>query len=157
MELVSEEGKVLSVPKKVALLSKMIKEAVEDDDDDDQAVPCPNVKYSILSKIMDYNKYYLENKMTEIEKPLKSQNLNEIVDEWYAKFIDVEQEMLFQVILGANYLDIQPLLDLSCAKVASMIKGKSPEEIRNLFNIKNDFSAEEERQIRDENKWCDEM
>ena len=38
--------------------------------------------------------------------------------------------MLFELILAANYLDIKSLLDLTCAKVASMIKGKNTEEIR---------------------------
>ena len=33
--------------------------------------------------------------------------------------------MLFEVVMAANYLDIKPLLELSCAKVASLIKGKS--------------------------------
>ena len=37
-----------------------------------------------------------------------------------------------------------------------MIKGKTPEEIRKTFNIKNDFSPEEEEQIRKENEWCEE-
>lgn len=32
-----------------------------------------------------------------------------------------------------------------------MIKGKQPEEIRKLFNIQNDFTPEEEAQIRREN------
>jgi hypothetical protein len=32
-----------------------------------------------------------------------------------------------------------------------MIKGKTPEEIRKLFNIVNDFTPEEEAQIRKEN------
>lgn len=43
--------------------------------------------------------------------------------EWDAKFVEVEQEMLFELILAANYMDIKSLLDLTCAKVASMIKG----------------------------------
>jgi S-phase kinase-associated protein 1 len=53
-------------------------------------------------------------------------------------------------------MDIKPLLDLTCASVASMIKGKSPEDIRQTFNITNDFSPEEEAQVREENKWCEE-
>jgi len=44
------------------------------------------------------------------------------------------------MILAANYMDIKSLLDLCCAKVASMIKGKTTEEIRKTFNIKNDFT-----------------
>ena len=57
---------------------------------------------------------------------------------------------------AANYMDIKPLLDLACAKVASMIKGKTPEEIRKRFNIKNDFTPEEEEAVRAENKWAEE-
>ena len=34
--------------------------------------------------------------------------------------------------------------DLGCKTVANMIKGKTPEEIRQTFNIVNDFTAEEE-------------
>lgn len=36
-----------------------------------------------------------------------------------------------------------------------MIKGKSPEEIRQTFNIVNDFTPEEEAQIRRENEWVE--
>lgn len=41
--------------------------------------------------------------------------------------------------------------DVGCKTVANMIKGKTPEEIRKLFNIVNDFTPEEEAQIRKEN------
>ena len=87
--------------------------------------------------------------MKEIEKPLKSPNMGEVVDEWDAAFVTIDQEMLFELILAANYMDIKSLLDLTCAKVASMIKGKTPEEIRKTFNIVNDFTPEEEAQLED--------
>eukprot|EP00483_Globobulimina_turgida_P002274 UN02276 len=90
-----------------------------------------------------------------IEKPLKSENMREIVSEWEATFVEVDQETLFELILAANHLKIKPLLDLTCAKVASMIKGKSPEEIRQTFNIQNDFTPEEEEAVRAENRWAE--
>ena len=37
-----------------------------------------------------------------------------------------------------------------------MIRGKTPDEIRKAFNIENDFTAEEEEQIRKENEWVEE-
>ena len=71
----------------------------------------------------------------EIEQPLPSNNLEQHVDAWYAEYIskDVDQALLFDIVLAANYLDIKPLLKLGSAKIASLIKGKSIEEIRQFF------------------------
>lgn len=118
-------------------------------------IPLPNVKSRVLGKVIEFCEHFLEEPMTEIEKPLKSRNMADVVQQWYANFIDVEQDLLFELILAANYMDIKPLLDLTCATVASMIKGKNPEGIRSTFNIVNDFSPEEEAQVREENKWCE--
>merc|ERR1711991_539858 len=93
--------------------------------------------------------------MNEIEKPLKSSNMHEVVQEWYANYVEVDQETLFELILAANYMDVKPLLDLTCATVASMLKGKTPEQIRHQFNIANDFTPEEEEAVRAENKWAE--
>lgn len=129
------------------------------EDEDEEVVteiPLPNVKAAVLKKVIEFCKQHRGEPMTEIEKPLKSANMSEVVQKWYADFVNVEQVLLFELILAANYMDIKPLLDLTCATVASMIKGKTPEEIRKTFNIANDFSPEEEAQVREENKWCEE-
>jgi len=47
------------------------------------------------------------------------------------------------------------MLDLTCKTVAKMITGKTPEEIRATFNIKNDFTPAEEEQVRRENAWAE--
>lgn len=97
--------------------------------------------------------------MPEIEKPLKSANMKDNVDEWDANYIDIDDEMLSKVAIAANFLIIKSLLDLSyvldfvpliafsCAKYASLIKDKKPEEIRERFNIPNDFTPEEEARV----------
>ena len=66
-----------------------------------------------------------------------------------------EPKLLTKCSKASNYLDIKPLLDVGCKTVANMIKGKSPEEIRKTFNITNDFTPEEEEQIRRENEWAE--
>lgn len=44
---------------------------------------------------------------------------------------------------AANYLDIQPLLELTCAKVATLIRGKTPEELRVLLKVPETEEDEE--------------
>ena len=128
----------------------------DDENENDAEIPLPNVKAEVLRKVIEFCEHHLEEPMSEIEKPLKSQAMGDVVQKWYAEFVEVEQVLLFELILAANYMDIKPLLDLTCATVASMIKGKNPEDIRSTFNITNDFSPEEEQQVREENKWCEE-
>lgn len=48
---------------------------------------------------------------------------------------------------ASYYLEIKPLVDITCQAIAKIIKGKSPEEVRSTFNIANDFEPEEEAQI----------
>jgi len=43
---------------------------------------------------------------------------------------------------------------VTCQAAADMIKGKTPDEIRKIFNIKNDFTPEEEEEIRRDNQWA---
>merc|ERR1712045_975509 len=107
-------------------------------------------------KVIKYMQYHHTNPAKEIEKPLKSANMREVVSEWDANFVEVDQETLFELILAANYMDIKPLLDLTCAKVASMIKGRTPDEIRKIFNISSDFTPEEEIKVRADNPWLEE-
>jgi len=69
-------------------------------------------------------------------------------------FVKVDQSTLFELILAANYLNIRKLLDTCCSSVANMIKGKTPQEIRQHFGIKNDFTPEEEEEVKKENQWA---
>ncbi len=151
--IVSSDGEKFQISEKAARKSALIK-GVIDDYPDDPEVPLHNVKAGILQKIISYLEYYKDNDPRELERPLPSANFAECVDSWDYQFIELDLELIFELILAANYMDIRPLMDLACAKVASIIKGKSPEEIRKVFNIQNDFTPEEEAQIREENQWC---
>ena len=156
--LVSQDGEQFTINIKIAKMSELVKDMVDDDYDDTkiQEIPLPNVKAHVLRKVIEFSEHYQSDPLSTIEKPLKSSNIKENVSEWYAEFINLDQEVIFELILAANYMDIEPLLDLSCAKIACMMRGKNPEEIRQTFNIVNDFTPEEEAQVREENKWCEE-
>ncbi|KAL2636363.1 hypothetical protein R1flu_007842 [Riccia fluitans] len=109
----------------------------------DNPIPLPNVSSKILSKVIEYCKYHVENSKNRDDKPATPEDEIKL---WDADFVKVDQATLFDLILAANYLNIKNLLDLTCQTVADMIKGKTPEEIRKTFNIKNDFTPEEEEE-----------
>jgi len=102
------------------------------------------VRAEVLKKVVDYLVHWKESDPKEIPRPLPSNNLKEATDAWDADYIDsVDLDTVFDIINCANYMDIKPLLDLSCAKIASIMKGKTAEEIRNIFNIECDLTEEE--------------
>jgi len=149
------EGQNFEVDLEVAQQSVILKNMIEDTGKEGE-IPLNNLKIGTLKKIIEFCTHYKDAKMAPIEKPLKTNNLAEVVDKWYSNFIDIEKtDEIIEIVIAANYLDIDPLTELSCAKLASMIKGKSAEEIRKKFGIENDFTPEEEAQIRDENKWAE--
>ena len=76
----------------------------------------------------------------------------------YFEFVKIDQEIIFELILAANFMEIQPLLDLTCATIAAMAKGKTPQQLKELFHIQSElrtFTPEEEAQIREQNKWAE--
>jgi S-phase kinase-associated protein 1 len=144
----SKEGETFEVTRKVAMMSKLVKDTTDDDEDEEddgetKEIPLPNVTAPVLKKVIEYCQHYQEEPMTPIQTPLKSSTLDELVQSWYATFVKVDRNMLFDLVAAANFMDIKPLLDLTCLAVSILIKGKSAAELRQMFNISNELSAEE--------------
>ncbi|GJN33154.1 hypothetical protein PR202_gb21721 [Eleusine coracana subsp. coracana] len=82
----------------------------------------------------------------------------EDLKKWDAAFLDSlgggRDDPLFDVILAANYLDIDGLLDAGCKRIADMMKVKTTEEIRDTFNIPDDFTPEEKVEMRRQHAWA---
>ncbi|GLJ36403.1 hypothetical protein SUGI_0730870 [Cryptomeria japonica] len=150
VKLNSSDDEMFEVDEAVAFESETIKNMIEDTGVE-SVVPLPNVNSKILAKVIEYCKYHVDAAKTSEETTA----LSELdVKKWDKEFVKVDQATLFDIILAANYLNIKKLLDLTCQTVADMIKGKTPEEIRKIFNIKNDYTPEEEEEVRRENQWA---
>ena len=123
-----------------------------DDGGIEEQIPLPQVSKPILDKILIFLDHLRENPPPDIEKPLRSNNLEDVTTDWYAKFIDLDDDTVQDIIIAANYMDIKPLLDLGCAKMGSIIRGLTIPDFRTRFNIVNDFTPEEENEPFDEAK-----
>merc|ERR1711964_437436 len=97
-----------------------------------------------LAYAVDYVRRLTEEgrEPAEIQKPIRSVNILECIDE--ADAADAQRMLelfaqgqgkraVFDVILAANYLNIKSLLHLGCVQIATQIKGKSPAEIRAIL------------------------
>jgi len=150
VKLTSSDNQLFEVDEEVANQSHTVKNMIEDTGTEEM-IPLPNVPGKILSKVIEYCKFHVDAAKQVDSKPAKTEDE---IKQWDTEFVKVDQATLFDLILAANYLNIKGLLDLTCQTVANMIKGKTPEEIRKTFNIKNDFTPEQEEEVRRENQWA---
>ncbi|CAF1170533.1 unnamed protein product [Rotaria sp. Silwood1] len=156
IKLQSNDGDIFDVELEIANQAITIKTMLEDlgMGEEGEVIPLPNVSSAILKKVIQWATHHKGDPPLPEDDENGEKNTNDI-SLWDQEFLKVDQGTLFELILAANYLDIKGLLDVTCKSVANMIKGKTPEEIRRTFNIKNDFTPQEEEQIKKENEWCE--
>lgn len=143
ISLTSSDNVKVIVEEKSAQRSNLLKGLIQDYDESSD-IAMPDVRGDVLKKIVEYLVHYKDSEPKEIPKPLPSANLLDVTDEWDVTFINsIDLDTNFDMIQAANYMDIKPLLDLSCAKIASLMKGRSADEIRTMFNIECDLTEEE--------------
>lgn len=149
--LKSSDGDVFEVDYAVALMSETIKHLLQSFEFETNSA-ANNIPLKLSSKILVRVIQYCNKHV----KPSHSKDKisDDDLKNWDAHFVEVDQATLFDLILASNYLNMKSLLDLASQKVADMIKGKTPEEIREIFSIKDDFSPKKEEEFLKENQWA---
>lgn len=155
VKLTSSDDKSFLIDRDVAEMSGTLKNMLEDvpSEGDVPEIPLPSVTAQTLEKVIEYLEYHKEHPSPPRDEDDKEE---EYIIPWDNQFCKVKQELLFDLILTANFLDIKPLLVLVCRVVALSLRGKTTQEIREIFNIKNDFTPEEEALISSSNCYCEE-
>ncbi|KAK4712571.1 hypothetical protein R3W88_007084 [Solanum pinnatisectum] len=87
-------------------------------------IPLPNVHSKTLIKVIEYWKKHSEEGVSK------------------------------GMLMDFDKAFVNEILDMMCQKVADRIKRETPEEIRKKFDIKKDFTPEEEEEIYKENVWA---
>ena len=157
IKLITKEGKEIEISKKAAELSDLLKQTINDFPEEEK-FPLKEIDEKNALKIKEYLTHFNGIAPPEIEKPLISNNLKDITDEWSADFLyKMSLEEIINLNIAANYMGIYCLLDLCCAKIATLLKDKSEEEVLKEFNITEPLTEEEKNKIREENKWIKEI
>ncbi|KAH9372878.1 hypothetical protein HPB48_012753 [Haemaphysalis longicornis] len=158
VRLQSCDGVVFSVDLQVALVSGTIKTMLEDmgmlngGGGEEEIVPLPNVRSEILQKVIEWATYHKddppplpdddESKLDETGR-LRTDDIGD----WDAAFLKVDLSTIFELLMTSNYLQMKGLLEVVSKTIANMIKGKTPEQIRQTFNIVNDFLINDDEPV----------
>lgn len=143
------DGKSFEIDEAVARKSKLLADMI--DIGCDGPIPLQDVTGKTLEKVIEYCERHVVEFGTSVEDDEEAAKKLAI---WDAEFIKVDEQTLFYLILAANYLSIEGLLSLGCKVVADYIKDKTPEEVRRIFGIENDFTPEEEEAARKQSSWA---
>lgn len=116
-------------------------------DQAEHVVPVPNVFSKNLARVVQY---YM--RMADMERADASVDARLA---WKTGFFDSQSRMdVYMLMEAANYLDAAGLLDDAAAYVATLIQGRTSEEIREIFVLPRDMTAEEARARAAELAWA---
>lgn len=131
VNLKSKEGIVFKVSRRDAIISDLVKVAIEGDKDATE-VPLLSVNTLTLKFIVEYMGKKKGDATVAVSKPLKQTMIDSCTEKWEAEFIDkvyTVKQNLRDLVLASNYMAINPLLELSCARIALGLKGKSKSQM----------------------------
>lgn len=118
------------------------------------------IEYAKSPELLEKYKEYCEFMTTgafPMEERKEGKRIETELTKWEKDYIaSMSQEMLFELVLLSNFLSNLPMLEALTCGVAGLLRGKSPEEIRKIFQIRNDFTKEEEEKINKENQFIEE-
>jgi len=131
VRLMSCDGDIFEVEETVARESQIIKKVMEEDLGSHRTIPLPPVSSQILEKVIQYCRYHV------LHAP---HDVNSHNSRWDSEFLNNlgDHETFLKLVLASHYLGIKNLVDLTCQTIADMIRGKTPQQIRQILNIKNE-------------------
>lgn len=175
----SSDGETFELEEAAARMSETVKNMIEDGCAGD-VIPLPNVDSATLSKVAQYCKRLAPSAASSPEPNDGGESLSlEVFEAQFMSDVKDDKPRLFELILviqlslsdprfksqidrilhhwliqAANYLAIKELMDLACRTAAGIMKAMSVEEIRDFFNVVNDYTPEDEEKIRGEHRWA---
>ncbi|KAI3714576.1 hypothetical protein L6452_21533 [Arctium lappa] len=140
----SMDNQLFTIEEELAVQSITIKNALSSENRASSAfvLPLSNVHSKTLSLVIQF----LHKQASVAEDDLK------------IKFVEeLDISTLLDLLNAASYLHIKSLLDVVCEKLADLIMDKPVEEVREIFKMRNDYTSEEEKSLRESYAWAFEI
>ena len=148
IRLISSDNQKLTIDIKSCEKSKLLKDILIDYEKEED-LPLPEVDSETLKYIIEYLEHYKNSEPIPIEKPLKSNDIKIVLEKqpWDLEYISkLSEESLHKLISAANYMDIYPLLSLSCCRIACELQDKPISEIQKFIGIECDMTEEQKKE-----------
>lgn len=143
--LKSNDGQTVKVDQKACEKSKYLKSQI---DSGKNEIVLDDIKGEVLTLVGEYLEQYKDKEPNKIPEVLTSNDLAKQIDEWDFNFINkTTYEVTFHLINAGVLLELEHLHDLACAKIASFMKGKSPEEVNKEFTIECQLTQDEAKEL----------
>ena len=104
----------------------------------------------VLKRVIRWARYHLDDELVELSE---EHRFTELCPR-DAAFLNVNPSKLFELLIAASYFEMQDLILTTSKAIANKIAAQTVEQIRETFEIENDFTANEERRVQEKNAWC---
>lgn len=132
IKLQTSDNEIVQIDKKLADKSETISNSAKTSSNG--AIPV-EMTAATLRMVIQWLKYHQKD---PVQKEDEEAHL-ETVPEWDQEFLSGEMDTTLELLIAADQLKIRGLVAVCAKTVADNMKGKSPEQIRTLFNIPNDL------------------
>ena len=154
----TKNGKEITIARKAAELSEFLKEAMNDYPNE-TVFTLDEIDEKYGSKMKEYLEHINGVPPKEIPKPIPCYEMKKLTDGWSANFIDkLSLEEVVNLTVVANQMGIKSLLDLCCAKVATIFKDREEKEVFRHFGIKESITEKDTKklkELKEQNKWIE--
>lgn len=163
LELVSEGDNVIETPYEVGRVSMFIRDSIlvfagcqteeqylsQEKKPKVETVLLSNISTEMLKKVLVWCDHH-KNESDVVYEDAYNKRTDDI-PEWDQKFFNVDKKTLIDYILAAKYLQVEGMAVIGYKTLANLIKGKTTEQLRIEFDIKNDLHPNQEDVIVIEN------
>jgi S-phase kinase-associated protein 1 len=146
--IITSDNKQYIVSNNILKMSKFIQKVLSNDPQN-HMILLDKIPGPVFERIISYCTHHLEPHKP-IEKPLNNK-ISNLICPYDNQFLNsLSTKELIELAKLSNYLDISSLYELLCANFASMIRGKTSEEIRDIFGIFDDKEDDKEEDEEEE-------
>ena len=161
VQLNSNDNMQFIVPKEHCVIAHHIRDTLNMSDPDEElpTLDFPNINGQNLGKLVEFMYMYAKEPFTPIEAPLKEENKNPFagLPEYYSNLLNntklVSNNLedihgsdmsLMSLMISANYLQMECLVELIAAKLADTVRDKNMKQVFPLFGIPEDHVPKQE-------------